>query len=268
MFMKFTVFLGAGRITSALIAGLRLTNYKSPIVVYDRNRQKMRALRREFQVDIPPNLRSAIEQAQMLIIAVRPASVSGLLAEIAACATSGRPKLYISLAAGVPLTNLMEWLGPPMRWARAMPSPVSRIGRGLTALCFDSIVGRTERTRVRRFFAHVGDVLEIPERQFDAFTATYSSSHGYHALKTLAEGARGFGLDHKTALTAAAHALADGVLYWRESGQDLARLLHEAATPGGIAAATVSAMDKSGYARIVANGLKAGLARARRNASR
>ena len=29
----------------------------------------------------------------------------------------------------------------------------------------------------------VGAVAEIPEKQFDAFTVTYSSSHGLHALR-------------------------------------------------------------------------------------
>ena len=50
---------------------------------------------------------------------------------------------------------------------------------------------------------------------------TYSSSHGYHALAALAEAAEKLGLDRKTALTAAAHALADGVLAWRESDLSL-----------------------------------------------
>jgi pyrroline-5-carboxylate reductase len=149
-----------------------------------------------------------------------------------------------------------------------MPSPVSRIGRGLTALSFDRGVSKAERLRVRHFFEQVGRVLEIPERQFDAFTATYSSSHGYHALATLAKAAQTAGLDRVTALTAAAHALSDGVSYWRESGQELSDLLHEAITPGGIAAATMTAMDKSGYARIVAKGLDAGIQQARKNAKR
>ncbi len=65
---------------------------------------------------------------------------------------------------------------------------------------------------------------------------------------------------------AAAHALADGILYWRESGLSLDELLHEAATPGGIAAATMDAADHAGYPRTVAKGLAAGIARARRNA--
>lgn len=266
--MKATVFLGGGRITGALVAGLRLAGYKRPIVVYDLNAKKMRALRREFRVNIAANLKSAVEQAEMLIVAVRPASVAGLLDQVAACGASVQPKVWVSLAAGVPLRRLRRRLGPPAGWARAMPSPVSRIARGLTALCFDSGVGMSERARVRRFFEQVGPALEISERQFDAFTATYSSSHGYHALATLAKAAQDAGLDRRTASTAAAHALCDGILYWRESGQSLAKLLHEAATPGGIAAATMSGMDKSGYARVVANGLGAGIAQARRNAKR
>jgi pyrroline-5-carboxylate reductase len=147
-----------------------------------------------------------------------------------------------------------------------MPSPVCRSGRGLTALSFDRRVTNTERARVRKFLTRVGQAMEVPERKFDAFTVTYSSSHGYHALATLAEAAQRAGLDRGTALTAAAHALADGIIYWRESGLMLADLLQEAATPGGIAAATMSAMDRAGFQRAVEKGLAAGIQRARGNA--
>jgi pyrroline-5-carboxylate reductase len=43
-------------------------------------------------------------------------------------------------------------------------------------------------------------------------------------------------------------------------------LLREAATPGGIAAATMAKMDRSGYQRIVQRGLQAGMNRANKNA--
>ena len=46
--MKAIVFLGGGRITTALVAGLRLSGYDKPIVVYDRNAHKLRKLEREF----------------------------------------------------------------------------------------------------------------------------------------------------------------------------------------------------------------------------
>jgi len=259
-----TVFLGGGRITSALLAGLRLARYRRPIVVHDRHVKKLRALERQFHIEAVPDLTHAMQRAEMLIIAVRPDSVAKLLGEVRR--TFHRPLLAVSLAAGVPLRQLRARLGVPVRWVRAMPSPVCRVGRGLTALTFDHGVPNSDRKRVREFFQNVGAVLEIPESKFDAFTATYSSSHGYHALATLAKAAQAVGLDRKTALVAACHALADGILYWRDSGQRLGDLLHEAATPGGIAAATMEAMNKAGYEEILLQGLRAGIERARRNA--
>jgi pyrroline-5-carboxylate reductase len=262
-----TVFLGGGRITAAIIAGMRLAKYDHPIVVYDRNGHKRRALRRKFKVEVARDLKSAVERADMLIIAVRPASVADVLSEVARCRAVRRPTLAVSLAAGIPLKKLRAWLGAPVRWGRAMPSPACRIGRGLTAVAFSREVSARQRKQVRAFFAHGGRVLELPERRFDAFTASYSPSYGYHALATLAEAARKAGLDRKTALAAAAHALADGILYWQQSGRKLADLLDEASTPGGIAAATMSAMEEAGYHQAVAAGVRAGIRQARKNAS-
>jgi pyrroline-5-carboxylate reductase len=259
------LFLGGGRITSALCAGLRLAGDRRELVVHDRNSEKVRELRRESGVKAASDVKSAVERAWMVVLAVRPGSVAEMLAEVRASKVV--PGLCVSLAAGVPLRNLRAAL-PGARWVRAMPSPVCRIAKGLTSVCFDRSVGKDERARVLDFFGRVGQIVEIAERQFDAFTATFSSSHGYHAVRTLAEQARRAGVDRETALTAAAHALGDGIQYWRESGASLEELLHEAATPGGTAAATMAAMDRAGYARVVAKGLAAGIGQARRNARR
>jgi pyrroline-5-carboxylate reductase len=149
-----------------------------------------------------------------------------------------------------------------------MPSPVCRSGRGLTALTFPRMLPRADRKRVHDLFASFGQVVEIPESKFDAFTVTYSCSHGYHALATLARAAQAAGLDRKTALLASAHALADGIIAWREGRHSLESLLEEAATPGGIAAATATKMDAAGYGRAVRQGVAAGLQRARANAGK
>ena len=263
------VFLGGGRITSALLAGLRLAGFRRPVVVHDRNPHKLRQLKRQYEVQIDPDLHRAVQQAQLLIVAVRPDGVRDLLRKIGHVRMEhSRPLTAVSLAAGIPLKNLRAWAGLPLRWARAMPSPVARTGRGLTAITFDRALPVAARREVRDFFSRVGAVAEIPESRFDAFTVTYSSSHGYHALSALAEAAGKLGLDRKTALTAAAHALADGVLAWRESALSLDALLNEAATPGGIAASTMAKMDRSGYKRSVQLGLQAGMRRAAKNAKR
>jgi pyrroline-5-carboxylate reductase len=261
--MKATVFLGGGRITTALIAGLRRARYRSPIVVHDRHPERLRWLRREYSVLIDPDLHHAVEMATLLIIAVRPDSVPELLERIGKL---DKPLTAVSLAAGIPLANFFGQLGRLVHWSRAMPSPAARFGRGLTATSFPRGSPKQVRARVNAFFAEVGQVVELPESRYDAFTVTYSCSHGYHALATLAGAAERLGLNRKTALLAAAHALGDGILSWREGKISLPDLLHEAATPGGIAADTMSAMDDAGYKRAVERGVRSGLARTRRNA--
>jgi pyrroline-5-carboxylate reductase len=263
--MKATVFLGGGRITSALVAGLRLAGYNQAIVVHDRNPLKIRQLKRQYGVVAEPHLHRAVAQARLLMIAVRPESIGDLLDKIGKV---DHNLTAVSLAAGVPLAKLHGRLGPRVRWARAMPSPACRSGRGLTALVFEQGLSQTARQQVEQLFAMVGPVLKIPERQFDAFTVTYSSSHGYHALAALAAAAEKVGLDRRSALTAAAHALADGILSWREGRIPLDRLLHEAATPGGIAATVMASMDRNGYRRLVETGLLEGMKRAKKNVRR
>jgi pyrroline-5-carboxylate reductase len=268
--VKATVFLGGGRITNALVAGLRLAKYDKPIVVHDRNPSKLRQLKKQYSVAVEPNLHLAVAQARLLIIAVRPDSVSDLLREIGKVEIEKphRSLTLVSLAAGIPLSKLRARLASPAQWARAMPSPVCRSGRGLTALTFAPAFSRFERRVVRDLFEKVGTALEIRENQFDVFTATFSSSHGYHALAALAASSQRLGLNRETAMTAAAHALADGIFSWREGRIPLDRLLQEAATPGGTAAAAMKAMDSSGYQRCIRQGLRAGMARARKNARR
>ena len=265
--MKAVVFLGGGRITGALVAGLRRAKYKTRIVVHDRNPRKLRALQQEFGIMAEPDLERAAAQAHLLLLAVRPDSVADLLTAVYRYLPrrAGRhPVIACSLAAGIPLARLRARL--PVAWARAMPSPACRSGNGLTAVTFPKGFPARARKEVVEFFRQVGPVLPIPESRFDVFTATYSCSHGYQTLSTLADAATKLGLDRKTALVAAAHALADGIVAWREGNVPLAKLLREAATPGGIAAAVTAAMEAAGHARIVERGLRAGVARARRNA--
>jgi pyrroline-5-carboxylate reductase len=222
-------------------------------------------LKKEFGVSVEPDLLRAVTQARLLIIAVRPSDVESLLSSLRE--QRGKSSFVAcSLAAGIPLTNLRKMLGPPVRWVRAMPSPVARFGRGLTGLTFPRRFPRSDRLLVRNFFSQVGGVVDIPEGQFDAFTVTYSASHGYHALAALARAAHKLGLEEKMARVAAAHALGDAIVVWRDGRESLQALLGEAATPGGIAATVMNSMDGEGYQGVICRALIAGVARARQNA--
>jgi pyrroline-5-carboxylate reductase len=242
-----------------MLAGLRLATTRHRLVVHDRNSGKLRDLKKRYAVAVEPELNRAVKQADVLIVAVRPSSLREVLRTIG---NVDQPLLIVSVAAGIPLRVLSKLLGPPVQWARAMPSPLCRSGRGLTAVTFPRTLSRADRKRVQDFFAGFGQVVEIPEGKFDAFTVIYSCSHGYHALATLAQTGQAAGLDRNMALLASAHALADGIIAWRDGNDSLESLLEEAVTPGGIAAATVTAMDATGYRRAVRQGVTSGLRRA------
>ncbi|HKO05248.1 MAG TPA: NAD(P)-binding domain-containing protein [Candidatus Acidoferrales bacterium] len=261
--MNTAVFLGGGRITAALVAGLRHAGFRGRIVVYDRHAEKLRRLHDCYAVRAEPNLRGAIRAADLLLIAVRPPDVLPLLATIAAAGPLPRRAMAVSLAAGVPLRALRRALGPGVCWARAMPSPACRNAHGLTALAFDRGAPTAARRRVHELFARVGEVMEIPEREFDAFTVVYSTSQGIHALASRIRAARKIGLSPRTASLAAAHALVEGARALAEGKASLDELLAEAATPSGIAAEVLDTMRAAAYDQIVERAYREGVARAR-----
>src|ERR1039458_3280313 len=80
--MSTIVFLGGGRITSAILAALRLGKSRHRLVVHDRNPGKLRDLKKRYAVAVEPDLNRAVEQADMLIVAVRPSSVRELLCRV------------------------------------------------------------------------------------------------------------------------------------------------------------------------------------------
>lgn len=266
--MNATVFLGGGRITGALVAGLRHASFRGRIVVCDPHAKKLRQLRGRYAVQSQPDVRRAVADADLLLIAVRPADVLPLLARIAATGALPRRAVSVSLAAGVPLRALRRALGPRVEWARAMPSPACRNARGLTALTFSRGVRMASRRRVQELFERVGAVIQIPEREFDAFTVAYSTSQGLHALAARIRAARKIGLSARTASVAVAHALVEGARAPGEGDASLEELMVEAATPGGIAAGVLDTLRAGAYERLVERAFRAGLARARKIAPR
>src|SRR5689334_6518830 len=111
--MSAVVFLGGGRITSAMLAGLRLSKSKHSFIVHDRNPSKLRALRKAYGIEVEPDLQRALSIADVLIMSVRPDSLRQLLQSIGMI---HKPTLAVSLVAGVPLKQLKKSLKGPVRW--------------------------------------------------------------------------------------------------------------------------------------------------------
>jgi pyrroline-5-carboxylate reductase len=254
------VFLGGGRITSALLAGLTAANFRAKLVVHDRHPQKLRKLQKQFGVAAEPDLESAVKRADLLILAVRPQSVRELIRSMPAPA---RTLPVVSLAAGITIERLQAWSPPRSRWARAMPSLACRTLHGLTALAFQGGYQRFARELIKSLFAAVGEVLVVPESQFDAFTVLYSVSHGQHMLHAMTQAGVKLGLRRSVAERAAAHALCESIRSLRASRGSLDSPLREAATPGGTSAAVMASLKDSGHTEMLETALRAGVRRAK-----
>ena len=258
------VFIGGGRITTALLSGLRQSKFRGSILVHDRNPHKLDKLQRDFRIKTAPDLKDAVKRAGLLIVAVRPQNLPDAIASLPAIT---RPLPALSLAAGMPLAVLRKLAGPPVHWARAMPSPTARNRQGLTALTIPRGYPAQARRAIEHLFTSVGEIIHIPDRQMDAWTVTYSSTQGLYALQALASAGQRLGLSRRVALVAAFHALGHSIAAWRDGDVPLAELLHEAATPGGIAAECMAALDSGGYPKLVERALRAGVNRARQFAT-
>src|SRR5260370_33802141 len=115
--MSMVVFLGGGRITSAMLAGLRLAKTGHCLIVHDRNPSKLRDLKKRYAVAGEPDLNSAVKQAEGLIVAVRPSSVrEGLRAIDNPIRNMHRPLLAVRLAARVALRLTGQIHCLPRQW--------------------------------------------------------------------------------------------------------------------------------------------------------
>src|ERR1700687_6004179 len=62
-----------------MLSGLRLAKTRHRLVVHDRNPGELRDLKKRYAVAVEPELNSAVKQADVLVVAVRPSSVREVL---------------------------------------------------------------------------------------------------------------------------------------------------------------------------------------------
>lgn len=154
---------------------------------------------------------------------------------------------YISTMAGVSTASLTRRLGTK-RVVRAMPSLAATIGHSQTAITAPREgEGAGDLEFARSLFGAVGDVYELPEHLFNAFTGMSASGPAYAAVvaEALADGGVRMGLPR-----ALAHELAAKLLV--ASGELLQGRAHpgmlkdEVASPGGTTIAGLEVLEAAG----------------------
>lgn len=165
------VVVGGGNMGAALVAGLVASGWDpASMTVVEIDAAKREALARDLGVQTS----AEVVAADGAIVAVKPADVPSVVAELARL---GTPRI-VSIAAGIRL-DVLEASGAGAAVVRAMPNTPALVREGLTAIsagvaCTDADIDWADEV-----LSAVGAVVRVPEDQMDAVTAVAGSGPGY-----------------------------------------------------------------------------------------
>ena len=187
----------------------------------------------------------------IILLAVKPATVPGVLDEIANSLKrdGGKPlPLLISIAAGVRITPIEEPLSDPIPVVRAMPNTPAQVGKGPRAYCPGAHADKTRRAHAAAIFEMVGSAVEVPEAMMDAVTSLSGSgpAYVYLMIEALVDGSIKVGLPREVAYKLAAQTVLGAAAMVIETGMHPAQLRDMVTTPGRTTIAAIAALEHSG----------------------
>ena len=255
--------IGTGTMGQALIQGL-LANGASrrALQAADPSARTRRDVQRRFRLSVTEDNARVVRRSDIVILAVKPQQFPDVLAQIAPHV--GRRQLVISIAAGIRLPWLASWL-PGVPLVRVMPNLPATVGCGWSAIALGGTATARHRAIAKALFGAVGEVVELPERQFDAVTAVSGSGPAYvfFLVDAWEQAARRLGLPASVARRAVAQTLEGSVRLLRATDVPASALIRRVASKGGTTEAALNVFAARRIARHVADAVHAATRRSR-----
>jgi pyrroline-5-carboxylate reductase len=167
-------FCGSGSMAGAMARGL--IGAVDGMLFTDSGSGRAAALAREVGGEAVASNAELAERADVVVLAVKPAKLDDVAAEI-----GGNAKAVISLLGATPLERVAAAL-PAAGVFRVMPNVAVEVRRGV--LCLAAAVGVDPEVarQVRGRLEVLGRVVELPDEGFDAATAVMGCAPAYLAL--------------------------------------------------------------------------------------
>lgn len=253
-------FIGAGNMASSIIGGLVAKGFSpAAIVASDPSADCLQRLQSQTGVNTLPDNQKAIAQAEVVVLAVKPQVMKAVLSDLADTAQQHKP-LIISIAAGIEISSIDQWLKGDMPIVRCMPNTPALVQSGATALYANARVTEAQRQLADDILRAVGIALWVnDESTLDAVTAVSGSGPAYFFL--LMEAMQNAGiqlglsadaakqLTLQTALGAAQMAIGSDV--------DAAELRRRVTSPNGTTERAVQVFEEGGFRQLCLRALSA-----------
>jgi pyrroline-5-carboxylate reductase len=261
-------FVGAGAMGEALAAGVRAAGVPAArLIAADPDPARRAHMTREHGVRSVADAAEIVSEADVIVLAVKPAAVSPVLRGLAPLGDAVlRAPLWISIAAGVPLAALEGALPAGARVVRAMPNTPARVGAGATAFAAGQAAGADDRAAARALFASVGLAWEAPsEALLDAVTGLSGSGPAYVFvfLEALSDAGVRMGLPRDAASALAVQTVLGAARLAQSTGRHPASLKDQVTSPGGTTIAGVERLEARGFRAAVHEAVEAATRRSR-----
>ena len=191
--------LGCGHMGSAFAHGIQKDDTLDvSLVVADPNHEKLERFADTAAIATDDS-NVAARNADTVILAVKPHDVQSALKE---CAAHLEDKLIVSVAAGVSLDQLAEWLPTNAPAVRCMPNTPSLIGAGIAGVYANAFVSPAQLELVDKLLQSLGEVIWLSsEDQLHTVTALSGSGPAYffYIMQALIDGGSNLALDRTVA---------------------------------------------------------------------
>ena len=168
--------IGGGNMGEALIKGLVAKKLFAPTAIFvcENDAKRAQNLKEKYRISIK-DLNTAIVQASVVILAVKPQDMEIVLSEIA----GSDDKLFISIAAGLTTKFFEKRLGGKVRVVRAMPNMPAFIAEGISGICAGRFVTSADLRSAQSILGTLGQTVIVKESMMDAVTAVSGSGPAY-----------------------------------------------------------------------------------------
>ncbi len=253
-------FIGAGAMAEAMLAGMLARGVIQPVQV---TASHPRAGRREelqarYGVATVEANREALRDAGLVVLTVKPQVIRSALAELRDVIAPDQ--VVLSIAAGVPLTTIVNGLGGHGAAARAMPNTPAQIGEGVSVWATTAAVTDAQREMIGAALGALGHAHYVEdEKLVDMATALSGTGPTYIFLvmEALIDAGVHLGFSRHLAEQLVIQTMAGSVAFAAQSHKHPAELRNLVTSPGGTSAEAIYQMEKGGLRTVLSKAVHA-----------
>lgn len=239
--------LGGGVMGEAILAGVLGSGWAvGDVEVTEPFATRAEQLSARYGVRVTDGNVETVRRADVVVLAVKPKDVGGVLAETAGSLRTGT--LLVSVAAGLPCAFYEQRLPAGSPVVRVMPNTPAVIGKGASAISAGTHATEEHLALTERILAKSGLVVRADEKDLDAVTAISGSGPAYvfYVVDALAEAGVLLGLTRDRARQLAVATVLGSAALLDESGEHPVILRERVSSPGGTTVAALRELDAHG----------------------